>query len=85
MLTCSACFSTIDIHSRTIPHLIALQNKSERLSFSLDVKPNQRDIYRSDEFNIRGKKPNGRIARVQGIKKENKKMVQVLPRLRVSF
>jgi hypothetical protein len=48
------------------------------------VKPNQRNIYKSDQFNIRKGESNGRIARVQGIKTPTQKMLQVLPRIRVS-
>ena len=60
------------------------QNQSSRLCFTLDVKSHQRDIYKSDQFGIRERKTSGRIARVQGIKTPEQKMVQVLPRLRVS-
>lgn len=64
-----------------IPHIIDLGN--ERLVFTLDVKSHQRDIYMSDQFNVRTGRPNGRIARIQGRKTDDEKMLQVLPRLRV--
>jgi hypothetical protein len=54
-----------------------------RLRFSLDVKSSQRDIYKSDQFNIRKDTTNGRIARTQGVKTPKQKMLQILPRLRV--
>lgn len=54
-----------------------------RLRFSLDVKSSQRDIYKSDQFNIRKDTTNGRIARIQGVKTPKQKMLQILPRLRV--
>ncbi|CAF1176228.1 unnamed protein product [Rotaria sp. Silwood1] len=56
---------------------------SNRLYFSLDVKPFQRNIYKSDEFSIRADKTNGRIARIQGIKTNKEKMRQILPRIRI--
>jgi len=69
-----------------IPHSIEPQRAdNNRLFFSLDVKPNQRDVYRSDQFSIRTGKSTGRIAHVQGRKTSEQKMLQVLPRLRVSF
>jgi hypothetical protein len=81
-------FLTIDLPLKIIRHLIEPLRKNDillnRLFFSLDVKSHQRDIYKSDQFNIRTDKPNGRIARVQGIKTAEEKMLQVLPRLRVS-
>jgi hypothetical protein len=62
-----------------------IPNRSKRLHFLLDVKPNQRDIYKSDQFNVRQAKFNGRIARVQGWKRDDQKMLQVLPRLQVNL
>ena len=56
----------------------------DRLSFSLDVNQYQRNHYISDQFSMRHNKLNGHIAFVQGHKKPEQKMVQVLPRLRVS-
>ena len=71
-----------------IPQSVGLQGEPNiscnRLSFSLDVKPNQRDVYRSDQFSVRSENTNGRIAHVQGLKTPKQKMLQVLPRLRVS-
>ena len=58
---------------------------SKRLMFSLDVKSHQRDIYKSDQFSVRLEKSNGRIAHVQGRKKDNERMLQVLPKLRVNI
>jgi hypothetical protein len=75
---------TIDPSTQLTPRFILKQNESNRLFFSLDVRPTQRDIYKSDQFNVRKQKSNGRIARVQGIKTAEQKMLQVLPRLRVS-
>ncbi|UJR14563.1 hypothetical protein I4U23_001559 [Adineta vaga] len=56
---------------------------SSRLFFSLDVKPMQKNIYRTDQFHIDSTKPHGQISRVQGVKDESKKMSRVLPRLRI--
>ena len=64
-----------------IPHSIGLGK--ERLVFTLDVKSHQRDIYMSDQFNVRREKHNGRIARIQGRKTEEQKMLQILPKLQV--
>jgi hypothetical protein len=80
--------STVNEGITIIPQSIKLRetkNVSTRLAFSLDVKPNQRDIYKTDQFSIRTQKANGRIARIQGIKRDDQKMLQVLPRLRVKF
>ncbi|CAF0875568.1 unnamed protein product [Adineta steineri] len=64
-------------------HTINEDLVSNRLFFSLDVKPTQRDMYKSDQFNSSSEKANGRISRVQGIKDESAKMRQVLPKLRI--
>lgn len=61
------------------------EDLSTRLSFLLDVKSHQRDIYKSDEFSIRSNEANGRIARVQGRKTPAQKMLQVLPKLNVKW
>ncbi|CAF1529260.1 unnamed protein product, partial [Rotaria sordida] len=58
-----------DLSTTTIPSSIEHQQRhntlSNRLYFSLDVKPIQRNIYKSDEFSIRSEKLNGRIVRIQ--------------------
>lgn len=56
----------------------------QRLAFILDVKSHQRHIYKTDQFNVRTGLFNGRIARIQGIKDESQKMLQILPKLQVS-
>lgn len=79
---------TSDQLSMVIPQSInvqEMQNTSKRLSFLLDVKSHQRDIYKSDQFNVRKEKTNGRIARVQGSKRDDQKMLQVLPKLQVNI
>jgi hypothetical protein len=68
-------------NSSTRPNLI----ESDRLSFSHDVKPVQKPIYMSDQFNQRDKtKTNGLVSYIQGIKTEQKAKSSVLPRIRVS-
>ncbi|CAF0743590.1 unnamed protein product [Adineta ricciae] len=56
---------------------------SDRLFFSLDVKPIQKNIYRTDQFRVDPNRSHGQISRVQGIKEENQKMLRVLPRVRI--
>ena len=59
--------------------------ESNRLYFSLDVKPDQKDIYKSDQINQKTEtKNNGYVARIQGIKTPAQKMSSVWPKLRVS-
>jgi hypothetical protein len=59
--------------------------ESTRLQFSLDVKPEQKDAYRSDQINQKDDtKTNGYIPRVQGIKNPGEKMSSVWPKVRVS-
>ncbi|CAF4040392.1 unnamed protein product [Rotaria sordida] len=81
-------YGTENLSTTTIPSSIEHQQRhnilSNRLYFSLDVKPVQRNIYKSDEFSMRSEKLNGRIVRIQGIKADKQKMCQVLPRLRIS-
>jgi hypothetical protein len=81
--------STMNNRTLTVTSILnklpEVQHQSQRLRFSLDVKPNQRDIYKSDQFNVRKEKTNGRIARVQGQKKDSEKMLQVLPKLQVNI
>ncbi len=56
----------------------------DRLDFSVDVKPTQKDIYKSDRYNQKNKnKINGHIARVQGIKTGKPAKSSVLPKIRV--
>lgn len=78
---------SISLSYNTLDQLFKVSTKDSdlRLHFSLDVKSNQRDIYRSDQFSIRKEKANGRIARIQGIKSSEQKMLQVLPKLRVNY
>ena len=64
-----------------IPH--AIEFSRQRLVFTLDVKPYQRHIYMTDQYNVRLEKSNGRIARIQGLKDDHQKMLQILPKLRV--
>ena len=53
--------------------------------FSLDVKPTQKNIYKSDQFNQRrATKTNGYIRRIQGIKNSVSQSSSVWPRVRVS-
>jgi hypothetical protein len=81
--------ATDDWLSTIIPQSIDLQetsnSSSKRLTFLLDVKSTQRDIYKSDQFSVRTGKSNGRIARIQGVKRDDQKMLQVLPKLRVAI
>jgi competence protein ComGF len=59
--------------------------ESNRLYFSLDVKPKQKAIYKSDRFNQKDKtKTNGHITRIQGIKTGKPAKSSVLPRIHVS-
>ncbi|CAF2968803.1 unnamed protein product [Rotaria sp. Silwood2] len=78
---------TEDLSLTTTPSSIELPQRrdilSNRLFFSLDVKSIQRNIYKSDQFCMRSEKPNGRIARIQGVKTDKEKMRQILPKLRI--
>ena len=56
---------------------------SDRLFFSLDVNPVQKNVYRTDQFRVDPNRSPGQISRVQGIKDESRKMLRVLPRVRV--
>ncbi|CAF1323147.1 unnamed protein product [Adineta ricciae] len=56
---------------------------SDRLFFSLDVKPIQKNVYRTDQFRVDPSRSQGQISRVQGIKDESQKMLRVLPRVRI--
>ncbi|CAF1176210.1 unnamed protein product [Rotaria sp. Silwood1] len=78
----------------SIQHLNKFQNSIQpneqlnieynRLYFSLDVKPEQKDIYKSDKFNQKEEtKPNGYITRIQGIKTAEQKMCSVWPKIRI--
>jgi hypothetical protein len=59
--------------------------KSNRLYFSLDVKPEQKKIYKSDQFNQKEEaKSNGYVAHIQGIKTAAQRMSSVWPKVRVS-
>lgn len=64
-------------------HQIIQNLLTNRLHFTLDVNPHQKNIYKSDEFSIRSQKTNGRIACIQGVKQKHEKMLQVLPKIRV--
>ncbi|CAF4148469.1 unnamed protein product [Rotaria sordida] len=56
------------------------------LYFSRDVKPEQKDIYKSDKFNQKEEtKPNGYITRIQGIKTSAQKMLSVWPTIRTKY
>lgn len=58
----------------------------KRLEFSLDVKPRQKPIYKSDRFNKRDKKKtNGHITSIQGIKTGKPANSSVLPLISVSY
>ncbi|CAF4595758.1 unnamed protein product, partial [Rotaria sp. Silwood2] len=53
------------------------------LHFSLDVKSEQKDIYKSDQFSQKEEtKPNGYITRIQGIKTPEQKMRSIWPMVR---
>jgi hypothetical protein len=72
--------SQASIEINQIPNI-----ESNRLAFSLDVKPEQKDTYKSDRINqYDDKKTNGYVARVQGIKTSAPKRSSVLPKVRVS-
>jgi hypothetical protein len=59
--------------------------KSNRLYFSVDVKPEQKDIYKSDQYSQNKKtQTNGYVARVQGIKPHQQDKSSVWPKVRVS-
>jgi len=59
--------------------------KSNRLTFSVDVKPEQKDIYKSDQYNQKKKtQTNGYVAHVQGIKQHQQDRSSVWPKVRVS-
>lgn len=63
---------------------IELVEKPSRSYFSLDVKPEQKDIHKSDQFNQRDQsKTNGYVARVQGVKKPEQQRVSVWPKVHV--
>lgn len=52
--------------------------------FSRDVKPEQRNIYASDQYNQKDEgRKNGYIARVQGVKGPNQARASVWPQIRV--
>jgi hypothetical protein len=68
-------------NSSTLPSL----NESDRLRFSHDVKPVQKPVYMSDQFNQRdGDKINGLVAYIQGVKTVQPAKSSVLPKIRVS-
>jgi len=77
----------MSIHCQPSIELNETQNiNSNRLYFSLDVKSEQRSIYKSDQFNQHEEnKTNGYITRIQGIKTPAQKMSSVLPKVRVSY
>ena len=56
---------------------------SDRLFFSLDVKPVQKNVYRTDQFRVDPNRSPGQISRVHGIKAESRKMLRALQRDRV--
>jgi len=79
--------SIISIQCQPSIELNETQNiNSNRLYFSLDVKPEQRNIYKSDRFNQKEEtKINGYVARIQGIKTSAQRMASVWPTIRVSY
>ena len=68
----------------TINFPLSDQDQTSRVYFSLDVKPEQKPIYKSDQFNQKDRtKTNGYVTCIQGIKSDQQKRSSIRPRVHI--